>query len=320
MGPSEEKIRARLATVLADAFLVHLKAEIQKADELIKRPTRSGISFQKVTEDLIEDLTKEFPNLAGTARGNIIEEWVIRRDTPVAYADSTFRSYNLPFYQRILDLRDNTESTRSRLKEGINHLLSTGNFYGQTITFHIFFRAENVMREIIRERLERELSIPFLTAWEIWKEQSEFWANCGYEYYDSLLGETLGEIRKQRDAAEARNNLLLKEMRVASEIQTAILPNSVPSIKGLELAVIYRPADSVGGDFYDFSPISEQELGIIVADVTGHGIPSALIASMIKISFRHQRHLARDPRALLMAMSDEIALPRDRYMPWAISI
>ncbi len=90
-----------------------------------------------------------------------------------------------------------------------------------------------------------------------------------------------------------------QELDIARRIQEAILPEGPPSPAGLSIGVCYRPMDSVGGDFYDFHQTMDGGIGIIIADVSGHGVPAALIASMVKIAFYMQAHLADSPAILL---------------------
>lgn len=89
------------------------------------------------------------------------------------------------------------------------------------------------------------------------------------------------------------------EMETARQIQSSILPGKVPEIKGLYIAAAYYPMTSVAGDFYDFIEISTHEAGFLVADVSGHGVPAALIASMIKIAMQSVTDAAKDPGEVL---------------------
>jgi serine phosphatase RsbU (regulator of sigma subunit)/predicted ester cyclase len=70
-----------------------------------------------------------------------------------------------------------------------------------------------------------------------------------------------------------------QELRVARRIQQASLPKEVPELEGWEIAPRYQPAREVGGDFYDFHPLSEGRLGLVVGDATGKGVPAALVMS-----------------------------------------
>ena len=74
------------------------------------------------------------------------------------------------------------------------------------------------------------------------------------------------------------------ELETARQIQSSILPSSVPELKNLRIAASYLPMGAVAGDFYQFVRADNNHLGILVADVSGHGIPAALISSMIKVA------------------------------------
>ena len=76
------------------------------------------------------------------------------------------------------------------------------------------------------------------------------------------------------------------EMETARGIQQSFLPESPPRIEGFELAVLNLPARQVGGDFYDFIPVSENEWGIIIADVSGKGVPAALFMALSRTLVR----------------------------------
>jgi serine phosphatase RsbU (regulator of sigma subunit) len=70
-----------------------------------------------------------------------------------------------------------------------------------------------------------------------------------------------------------------QELRVAQSIQQAFLPEEVPQLEGWQITPYYQPAREVGGDFYDFHPLSGGRLGLVVGDATGKGVPAALVMS-----------------------------------------
>jgi hypothetical protein len=104
-------------------------------------------------------------------------------------------------------------------------------------------------------------------------------------------------------ANEERLLAIHKEMEIARRIQSSILPQTVPRIRGLEIAARYVPMSAVAGDFYDFLGVDEKRAGILVADVTGHGVPAALIASMLKVAFAGQEAEAHDPAGVLTGLN-----------------
>jgi sigma-B regulation protein RsbU (phosphoserine phosphatase) len=97
-----------------------------------------------------------------------------------------------------------------------------------------------------------------------------------------------------------------KELETARQIQMSILPSSIPQIPGLDIAARYIPMTSVAGDFYDFIVVDEKHHGILVADVSGHGMPAALIASMLKIALAAEIAHAADPAQVLMGLNQTL--------------
>jgi len=97
-----------------------------------------------------------------------------------------------------------------------------------------------------------------------------------------------------------------KELEIAEQIQASILPRDVPRRAGIEIAARYLPMSAVAGDFYDFLTFERNQLGILIADVTGHGVPAALIASMLKVAFAGQSAHASDPAGVLAGLNQAL--------------
>jgi phosphoserine phosphatase RsbU/P len=115
---------------------------------------------------------------------------------------------------------------------------------------------------------------------------------------------SLGYVATQKAlAGERRLHSIENELVIAQEIQASILPAKNPEVKNLRVAAVYRPMTAVAGDFYDFIAVDERRVGILVADVTGHGVPAALIASMIKVAIQSVVAYADDPRQVLTGLN-----------------
>ena len=110
-------------------------------------------------------------------------------------------------------------------------------------------------------------------------------------------------LRGIREQLASQLKTIQGEMDTARQIQLSILPREIPAIKGLDIAARYIPMTSVAGDFYDFIPIDEKRIGILVADVSGHGMPAALISSMLKIALDGQIKCASDPASVLAGLN-----------------
>jgi len=117
----------------------------------------------------------------------------------------------------------------------------------------------------------------------------------------------LGYLAAARSLANEQGLLAIqKELEIARQIQSSILPRDIPRLAGLDIAATYQPMTAVAGDFYDFLVVDERRIGILVADVTGHGVPAALIASMLKAVFSAQSAHADDPAQVLVGLNNSL--------------
>jgi sigma-B regulation protein RsbU (phosphoserine phosphatase) len=102
---------------------------------------------------------------------------------------------------------------------------------------------------------------------------------------------------------ERRLLSLENELETARQIQSSLLPDCTPVIDGLRISAEYQPMSAVAGDFYQFVSAGDCGVGLIVADVTGHGVPAALIASMIKVAMQSAVPFASEPAKVLSLLN-----------------
>jgi sigma-B regulation protein RsbU (phosphoserine phosphatase) len=115
-----------------------------------------------------------------------------------------------------------------------------------------------------------------------------------------LIG--LGSVAVRRALATERKLVdVEQELSTARRIQFSILPQSAPDFEGLRLAMRYEPMTAVAGDYFDFLA-SENLLTILVADVSGHGVPAALVSCMLRVCFAAQKVNAGNPAAILAGL------------------
>jgi sigma-B regulation protein RsbU (phosphoserine phosphatase) len=119
-----------------------------------------------------------------------------------------------------------------------------------------------------------------------------------------LLIVCLGIVAGRRALAQEQQlGLIQQELQIAQRIQLSILPTTLPNPECFRIAARYLPMTSVAGDFYDFIIPDDRHAGILVADVSGHGVPAALIASMVKLATAAQVSNAARPAELLHGMN-----------------
>ena len=104
---------------------------------------------------------------------------------------------------------------------------------------------------------------------------------------------------KEAQAQLVEQERLKREMQIAREIQQSLLPTSLPQSSGLSLAVRYRAASEVGGDYYDLIPLDGDRLGIIVADVSGKGVGGSMVMAMLRSMVHLEAPSEPSPRRLL---------------------
>ncbi len=138
-----------------------------------------------------------------------------------------------------------------------------------------------------------------------WLPQGHDLEPIGFGILVAGLGYAAARVSTQR---ENKLRDVEYELETARRIQRSILPRHLPSVPGLELVARYEPMTAVAGDFYDFLPVpGRRAVTILVADVSGHGVPAALIASMLKVAFTAQAEYADDPARILANLNATLA-------------
>jgi phosphoserine phosphatase RsbU/P len=111
-------------------------------------------------------------------------------------------------------------------------------------------------------------------------------------------------VAAQKVFANERRLLSIdSELEIARQIQASILPTGTPEVEHLQIAASYRPMTAVGGDFYDFIQLDPHHIGFLIADVSGHGIPAALISTMLKVAMQSVAPFADKPSEVLRELN-----------------
>jgi len=101
----------------------------------------------------------------------------------------------------------------------------------------------------------------------------------------SQLAEHKALVDRQNRELSEENRRNQHELEMARKVQRALIPETLPACPGLEMAVLYEPALPVGGDLLDVIPLSDDRLLVYVADAMGHGVPAALLMSVVHTAF-----------------------------------
>ena len=120
----------------------------------------------------------------------------------------------------------------------------------------------------------------------------------------------VARTRKLKEAMavlEARNRQNIKEMNLAVELQKSLLPKSYPDTDLVSFTHRYIPMAMVGGDFFDIVKLSEDRIGVMISDVSGHGVAPAFITAMIRSSFDYLVTPDRPPSEVIGLLNGEFA-------------
>jgi|GEM_PF-1900168 len=98
----------------------------------------------------------------------------------------------------------------------------------------------------------------------------------------------------------ARGDLSAYDIKIAKEVQEKLIPSSLPPMPGYEMAMKWLPAKEIGGDYLDFVPLSERTRAAIIADVSGKGVPGAMVMVMVRSVIRMVAALRLSPRETLI--------------------
>ncbi len=102
------------------------------------------------------------------------------------------------------------------------------------------------------------------------------------------------------------------ELKVASDIQKSMLPRTIPEVEGYDLYADLIPAKTVGGDFYEFIPLSDDSLAIAIGDVADKGVPAALFMAMVRSFLRAEARDGVSPTKVLEAVNDHLLELNDK--------
>lgn len=116
----------------------------------------------------------------------------------------------------------------------------------------------------------------------------------------------LGLLRELSKALEneAHFAMLRQELEIARQIQLSILPKAPPHCRNIDLNAVILPAREVGGDFYDYFMLDERHLAMVVADVSGKGVPAAFFMAIARSLLKNTAAIVVDPAATISRLND----------------
>lgn len=134
-----------------------------------------------------------------------------------------------------------------------------------------------------------------------------------------ILAYTFNQMTRDLSEAQEREftrKAMERDLQIAKTIQNTLLPPRIPTIKGTDICPFYDAAKEVGGDYYDFLLLDNRHLGIVVADVSGKGVPGSLVMTQFRTVIRLVSGMTSSPSDILIRTNEIIAkdLPRGMFV------
>jgi len=144
--------------------------------------------------------------------------------------------------------------------------------------------------------------------------QGIFWDITEKIHNEEKIRRTTAELARSREELRAKNALMEENLRTAGEIQLAMLPQQYPVFppdapdgqSAFQFVQRYHPSETVSGDFFGISALSDSEAAVFICDVAGHGVRAALVTAMIRALAEELKPFARDPGIFLRKLNSDL--------------
>jgi serine phosphatase RsbU (regulator of sigma subunit) len=264
----------------------HLAETVQQqADEIesLKRLSASGKNFADIGglfDQLLKSAIKDTRSDAG---------W-LATNTPNEEGLLKSRNINIVQVGKIGELLDEKEEIVNLpfLEDDI-YLCSAARGYGSLLALNVTISNQETLRLCLL------------------KEQANGFDNANIDILNTYVIQAQAVYENSRLVKETVNTERVKEeVEVAKRIQQSLIPASFPQLDHVEIEAFFQPSREVGGDFYDYFEISNDQLGIVIGDVSGKGIPAALHMAEIKGIFQSLHEIKLDLKELILKVNNAI--------------
>jgi serine phosphatase RsbU (regulator of sigma subunit) len=129
------------------------------------------------------------------------------------------------------------------------------------------------------------------------------------EFFASAAAVSIEKALLHRQVLEKQR--IEDQLKVAREVQSGLLPGAPPDLPGYDIAAVALPTGAIGGDYYDYVPLDRERLGLVVADVSGKGIPAALIMATFRAALRTEMRRHAEVPAVAAQLNRVVMESRD---------
>lgn len=263
LGHQEYQLRQRVNELTAVYNVATLLTEARDVRTLLQRTTEVVVSVMGVRSSSIRLVGREEDALVPMAAYNLSAEYARQGQSGVRRSPVDEGALSPRGYEYVADVTDDPRILRPELAraEGVVSMLAVGMRYKG--------RPVGVLR--------------------VYTGQRHTFSPPEIDLLRAIAAQAATAIENARLLEEQITAAALeKQVRLAASVQRRLLPKEPPQLEGIDLAAVYVPSYELGGDFYDFIPFPDDNVGIVVADVSGKGIPASLIMASVRSALRAQ--------------------------------
>ena len=263
LGYQEYQLRQRVAELTAVYSVTMMLAEARDLSDVLQRTARVVTEVMRCKAASIRLFDIERNEMIIRASYNLSDQY--RNKGPIPIDRSTIDAISLgpAGYEYVADMATDPRVLypQDAAREGIVSMISVGMRYkGQRV---------GVLRVYTAERKE--------------------FSRSEIDLLRAIASQAAAAIENARLAEEtAAAEALEEQVRIAGDVQQRMLPKAAPHLPGVDIANVYIPRYDLAGDLYDFIPLPDDNLGLVIADVAGKGVPASLIMASVRAALRAQ--------------------------------
>ena len=259
----EYQLRQRINELTVVYNLSMLLAEARDLPNVLQRTVEIVSEVMGTKAASIRLIDQEHDELVIKAVHNLSPEYLAKGPVRLSKADIDKVALGEQGYEYVQNLANDsrTQYPEESRREGVVSMLSAGMRYkGQAV---------GVLR--------------------VYTAEKQTFSSLQIDLLKAVAAQAAAAIENTRLMTESiEAEALEKQVSMAAEVQQRMIPQQMPDTPGLDVSAVYVPAYTLGGDFYDFIELPDDNLGMVIADVSGKGVPASLIMASCRAALRAQ--------------------------------
>jgi len=259
----EFQLRQRINELTAVYGVTMMLADARDLQRVLQRTTQVVCEIMETKASSIRLIDREKDELVIKAVTNLSAEYLNKGPIRLSTASIDKIALSSQGFDYVADMATDprVQYPQEAVREGIVSMLSVGMRYKG--------RAIGVLR--------------------VYTAQQQAFSPLKIDMLKAVAAQAAAAIENARLLEEQlAAQALEKQVQLAADVQHRMVPQTAPTMPGIDLASVYVPCFELGGDFYDFIPLPDNNVGLAIADVAGKGVPASLIMASVRAALRAQ--------------------------------